>query len=153
MSIPRGIRSLFSLATPRLRNQPSLYYIAPFVNWVLDWEAHYITHNVKELYGLDAHVVKSAKNLSGQIVHYGSLWDTIANVDGKHNRRNIAISTIFHGQIESPDFQDALEKVLHNQDRFARLHTASTIMYKKTHFVLVRFIKMAKVWPRDLFLS
>lgn len=131
MSIPRGIRSLLSLASPRLRNQPSLYYIAPFVNWVLDWEAHYITRNVKELYGLDAHVVKSAKELSGQLVHYGSLWDTLANVEAKHNRRNTIISTVFHGQIESPEFRDALEKILRNQERFARLHTASTIMQER----------------------
>lgn len=131
MSIPRGVRSLLSLAAPRLRNQPSLYYIAPFVNWVLDWEAHYITRNVKELYGLDAQVVKSAKDLSGQIVHYGSLWDTLANIDAKHNRRNTVISTVFHGQIESPEFSDALEIILRHQDRLARLHTASTIMQQR----------------------
>ncbi|MCW5874828.1 MAG: glycosyltransferase family 4 protein [Anaerolineales bacterium] len=131
MSIPRGIRSLLSLATPRLRNQPSLYYIAPFVNWVLDWEAHYITRNVKEIFGLNAHVVKSAKGLSGQLVHYGSLWDILANVDAKHNKRNTVIGTIFHGHIDSPEFSDALDKILRFQDRFARLHTASTIMYER----------------------
>src|SRR5690606_19630742 len=37
----------------------------------------------------------------------------------------------FHGQIESPEFQDALKKVLSSQDRFARLHTASNIMYHR----------------------
>lgn len=131
MSIPRGIRSLFSLAAPRLRNQPGLYYVAPFVNWVLDWEAYYITRNVRERFGLAAQVVKSAKDYSGQLVHYGSLWDILANIDAKHNRRNTVIGTIFHGQIESPEFHDALDKVLHYQDRFARLHTASSIMYAR----------------------
>lgn len=131
MSIPRGIRSLLSLASPRLRNQPGLYYVAPFVNWVLDWEAHYITRNVKELFGLDTHVIRSARNLAGQLVHYGSLWDTLANVDAKHNRRNTVISTIFHGHIDSPEFSDAFNKILQFQDRFARLHTASTIMFKR----------------------
>jgi len=131
MSIPRGIRSLLSLASPRLRNQPGLYYVAPFVNWVLDWEAHYITRNVKELFGLDAHVVRSAKDLAGQLVHYGSLWDTLANVDARHNKRNIVIATVFHGHIDSPEFSDPIKKVLQFQDRFARLHTASTIMHKR----------------------
>ncbi len=130
MSIPRGIRSLLALANPRLRRQPGLYYVAPFVNWSLDWDAHYITHNIKA-FGLDAQVVKSAKELKGQLVHYGSLWDILANLDAKHNKRNTVIGTIFHGQIETPEFQDALRKILDSQDRFARLHTASNIMLQR----------------------
>lgn len=131
MSIPRSIRSLLSLAVPQLRNQPRLCYVAPFVNWVLDWEAYYITRHVQEQFALQATVVKSLKNISGQIVHYGSLWDILANIDSKYSRRNTIIGTVFHGLIESPDFHSALQKVLSSQDRFARLHTASTIMYDR----------------------
>lgn len=131
MSIPRGIRSLFSLAVPQFRNRPRLSYVAPFVNWVLDWEAYYITRHVQEKFGLEANVVKSIKNVSGQIVHYGSLWDILANIDSKYSRRNTIVGTVFHGLIESPDFQSALQKVLNSQDRFARLHTASTIMHNR----------------------
>lgn len=131
MSIPRGIRSLFSLAYPRLRNQPNLYYVAPFVNWVLDWEAYYITRHVQEQFGLKARVVKSIKNISGQIVHYGSLWDILANIGARHSKSNVVIGTVFHGLIESPDFRNALQTILDSQDRFTRLHTASTVMYNR----------------------
>lgn len=131
MSIPRGIRSLLSLASPRLPSQPSLYYMAPFVNWVLDWEAYYITKHVQEQFGLKARVVKSLKNVSGQIIHYGSLWDILASIDSKYNNRNAVVGTVFHGLLESPDFHDALQQVLKSQDRFARLHTASTVMYNR----------------------
>ncbi len=139
MSIPRGIRSLISLALPRLRNQPGLYYVAPFVNWVLDWEAYYITRHVQQQFGLEAKVVKSLKNITGQIVHYGSLWDILANIDAKHSRSNAVIGTVFHGLIDSPDFHDALQKVLDSQDRFARLHTASSIMQDRlVHWGVVK---------------
>jgi glycosyltransferase involved in cell wall biosynthesis len=105
-----------------------LYYIAPFVNWSLDWDAYYITRNVQSQFGLEAKIVKSARKLSNQIVHYGSLWDILANLDAAHTERNFTVGTIFHGQKENAEFQDALGTVLAKKDRLAKLHTASKIM-------------------------
>jgi len=133
MSIPRGARSLFSLTRRKLNpsTQPALYYVVPGVNWVLDWVGHYVTQGVQEQFGLDAHVVQSARGLSRQIVHYGSLWDILANLDARHTVRNQSVGTIFHGQKDSPEFEDALGRVLVKEQAFAKLHTASTIMQKR----------------------
>ncbi len=134
MSIPRGIRSLLGL-TGRpgagRRGYPSLYYVVPGVNWVLDWVGYYVTRGVQEQFGLKAQVVRSARNLSRQIVHYGSLWDTLANLDSRHTGLNTAVGTIFHGQKDSPEFQDALGRVLAKKGAFAKLHTASRIMEER----------------------
>jgi glycosyltransferase involved in cell wall biosynthesis len=61
-------------------------------------------------------------------VHYGSLWDILANLDATHTERNFTVGTIFHGQKENAEFQDALGTVLAKKDRLAKLHTASKIM-------------------------
>lgn len=134
MTIPRGIRSLLSLSNqPITRNKvsPSLYYVVPGVNWVLDWVGYYVTHYVQEQFGLHSQVVSSARDFTGQIVHYGSLWDVLANLDSRHTVRNITVGTIFHGQKEKPEFQDALGRVLAGKDKFALLHTASQIMKQR----------------------
>lgn len=131
MSIPRGIRSLLALATPRLRHQPGLYYVAPFVNWVLDWEAHYITRHVQQQFGLPAQVVKSTKNISRQIVHFGSLWDLIAHIEQLHKSRNSIVGTVFHGDKDRPEFKDALELVLKHIDVLDYLHVSSSIMHQR----------------------
>lgn len=134
MTIPRGLRPLLSLANRPIgsrRARPALYYVVPGVNWVLDWVGHYVTQNVEKIFGLKAHVVSSARDLYGQIVHYGSLWDTLANLDSKHTGRNTAIGTIFHGQKDSLEFQDALNRVLGKMNAFAKLHTASRIMEER----------------------
>lgn len=134
MSIPRGLRSLLSLASRPISGRgelPALYYVVPGVNWVLDWVGYYVTRNVQEQFGLRSLVVSSARDLSGQIVHYGSLWDTLANLEARHTGRNVAVGTIFHGQKDSPEFQEALGRVLAKKGAFAKLHTASTIMQNR----------------------
>jgi glycosyltransferase involved in cell wall biosynthesis len=130
MSIPRGLRSLMSLTRQKLgvADKPALYYVAPFVNWSLDWDGYYITRGVQEQFGLEAHVVQSARKLSRQIVHYGSLWDILANLEARHTTRNLVVGTIFHGQKDSPEFEDALGRVLASERIFTKLHTASSIM-------------------------
>jgi glycosyltransferase involved in cell wall biosynthesis len=129
MSIPRALRSL--LAISGTRPTRALYYVAPFVNWSLDWDAYYITRNVQSQFGLEAKVIKSARKLSNQIVHYGSLWDILANLEAAHTGRNFTVGTIFHGQKENSEFQDALGAVLAKKEKLAKLHTASKIMEER----------------------
>src|SRR5690606_12312781 len=102
----RGIRSLLSLDSPRFRHGAALYYVAPFVNWVLDWEAYYITKNVREQFGLDAHVVKSTRGLSRQIIHYGSIWDLLAFGDSMRAGDNFLVGTVFYGHKDRPEYRD-----------------------------------------------
>ncbi|MEX2144503.1 MAG: glycosyltransferase family 4 protein [Anaerolineales bacterium] len=112
----------------RKPNQPELYYIAPGVNWVLDWEAKYITREVEKQFGLKASISRSVSGLSGQIIHCASLWELTDYVQSRLSRRNAVVGTIYHGQKEDKQFQGALEKVLDNKGNFVKLHTASQIM-------------------------
>lgn len=107
---------------------PSLYYIVPGVNWVLDWVGRYVTSNVRQNYRLKSRVIRSARNLRGQIVHYGSLWDLAANIDKPHHQQNWTIGTIFHGHKDAPGFSEAISKLLANRETFEKIHTASRIM-------------------------
>lgn len=114
-----------------VRFSPSLYYVVPGVNWVLDWVGQYVTTNVERDHNLKANVVRSAKNLRGQIVHYGSLWDLAANIDKPHHKKNWTVGTIFHGQKDQPGFTTAIAKLLEKQSSFEKIHTASRIMEQR----------------------
>ncbi len=130
MSIPRSIRSLFSLVSPRGKS-PSLYYVAPFSNWSLDWDAHYITENIKKQFPFDANVARTTKGLYGQVIHYASLWDLVAYVNNLRKGRNKNIGTVFHGDKDKPEFREALDRVLTNIDDLDRLHVSCSIMEKR----------------------
>jgi len=127
------IRSLISGFRHQLGLQgpPGLYYIAPGVNWSLDWDGTYITRQVEKQFGLKAKVVSSAPRLSGQLVHCASLWEMAGYVQTPLSERNSIVGTIFHGQKDEPQFQGAFEKVLAYKEKFARIHTASKIMEKR----------------------
>jgi glycosyltransferase involved in cell wall biosynthesis len=114
-----------------LQGPPGLYYIAPGVNWSLDWDGAYITREVEKQFGLKAKVVSSALRLSGQLVHYASLWEMAGYVQTRLSERNKILGTIFHGQRDAPQFDVAFEKVLAYKEKFARIHTASKIMEKR----------------------
>ena len=125
-----GSKNFFNSALAKLglRSSPRLYYIVPGVNWVLDWVGQYVTSNVQRNHDLKAQVVRSVKNLHGQLVHYGSLWDLAANIDEPQHKRNWTVGTIFHGQKDQPGFTTAITKLLEKQSSFEKIHTASRIM-------------------------
>lgn len=131
MKNSRSIRSLLSLDSPRFRHGAALYYVAPFVNWVLDWEAHYITRQVREQFGLDAHVVKSTRGLSRQIIHYGSIWDLLAFGDSMRAGDNFLVGTVLYGHKDRPESQDAIGKVLQRAGSLAKLHVSNRIMEQR----------------------
>lgn len=114
-----------------LAGTPGLYYVAPGVNWSLDWDGRYITEGVQEQFGLKAQVISDPRHLSGQILHYGSLWDMAAHMDTAYSGRNQIVGTIFHGQKDDPAFQDAFARVLAGKAKFAVIHTASQIMEQR----------------------
>ena len=122
-----GIKQLIR-AKPLRGSTPSLHYVVPNVNWVLDWVGHYITTEVKSQFGLETHLVQSAKGLRRKIVHYGSLWDLAPSLDTAQARDNSVVGTIFHGDKNDPQFHDALTNVLTKQDLVNKFHTASRIM-------------------------
>src|SRR3990172_91808 len=119
MSTSTRMRSI--LHSLGIRSTPSLYYVVPGVNWVLDWVGQYVATNVQSQHGLKAQVVRSANKLHGQIVHYGSLWDLTANIDKPHHGRNWTVGTIFHGQKNQTGFIAAISKLLEKQASFEKI--------------------------------
>jgi len=113
------------------QSSPELYYIAPGVNWILDWIGTYITGEVERQFGLKAHAVNTASGLSNQILHYASLWEMAGYVHTKLSERNANVGTIFHGLKDAPLFQEAINTVLANEKKFAKVHTASKIMEER----------------------
>jgi glycosyltransferase involved in cell wall biosynthesis len=110
---------------------PSLYYVVPGVNWVLDEVGRSVTTEIQKQFGLRAQIVESTKGLRGQILHYGSLWDVGAYLQSTKNVSNTVVGTIFHGQKQEPAFHNALNALLAHQERFAKLHTACRIMEER----------------------
>lgn len=113
---------------PRGRN---LYYVAPGSNWSLDWDAYYITRNVSQQFGLGAYVIGTAAKMWDEIIHYGSLWESAASLETKENQRNKIVATIFHGQRDEPKFSDAINRMVAEQNTFAKIHTSSKIMEER----------------------
>lgn len=113
----------------RISPRPAkLYYVSPGINWVLDWVGFYVTSIVRDNFGVRAKVVPSAHAVFHEIVHYGSLWGSIAEIGAGNFLTNQNIGTIFHGTLENSAFHDALVRIIDNQSAFAKLHTASRIM-------------------------
>lgn len=108
--------------------QRDLYYVTPGNNWVLDWVGHYISKGVNERHRLRARVVQSARSVFGEIVHYGSLWESVESLGSPNFRYNENVGTIFHGIVNDPGFHDSISRMIDNQAGFAKLHTASKIM-------------------------
>jgi glycosyltransferase involved in cell wall biosynthesis len=127
------VRLFSSFARHKLNptRQRELYYVTPGTNWVLDWVGHYIAEGVKERHKLKAHVVQSARAVFGELVHYGSLWESVEAPRFQNYRYNANVGTIFHGIMNDPVFHDSISRMVDNQTGFAKLHTASTIMEKR----------------------
>ena len=106
----------------------SLYYIAPNVNWSLDWDGYYITRNLKKKHGLNSSVQSSISNLFGQLIHFGSISETIPFLDAPNLKYNQLISTVFHGNKDNPKFTQEIENLLGSQQMFYRFVTSCKIM-------------------------
>ncbi|MBX3048314.1 MAG: glycosyltransferase family 4 protein [Anaerolineales bacterium] len=82
-------------------------------------------------FGLPASKIPFADKLVGQIVHFGSLWEIQAGLQRSVMRDNYVVGTIFHGIRGDASFENALAKIVQQQDQFLKLHTASTIMEER----------------------
>lgn len=125
-----GLRYLLHLLKYRLgfSGRPSLFYIAPNVNWSLDWDAHYITRDLEKNHGLNNFVQSSISDLFGQLIHFGSISETIPFLDAPNLKYNQLISTIFHGNKDNQKFSHEIENLLERQQLFNRFVTSCKIM-------------------------
>jgi glycosyltransferase involved in cell wall biosynthesis len=116
--------------------KPQLYYTVPGRDqaWVLDWVGRYIVQGINQQFDLNAQLTSSPRWLVDHILHYGSLWEFLYNLDFAHNARNKLIVTIFHGDRlddSSPEIQRGVNRFLGNLDDVEKVVTASRIMEQR----------------------
>ncbi len=116
--------------------KPQLYYTVPGRDqaWVLDWVGRYIVQGINQQFDLKAHLTSSPRWLVDHILHYGSLWEFLYNLDFAHNACNQLIVTIFHGdrlEDSSPELQRGVNRFLENLDDVEKVVTASRIMEQR----------------------
>jgi glycosyltransferase involved in cell wall biosynthesis len=119
----------------RLRpGAPELFYLTDRENWVLRWVGHYVTTGVQDRFGLRAHLDRPLSWVAaGDIVHFGSLWNTAAALDSPAAQARLegrrVVATLFHGRREDGGhFGEAIEKVLGSLTTIQSVVTASRMM-------------------------
>ena len=114
-------------------HRPGVYYIVPDANWSVDWDGHYITKGVREQFPVRAQLSQNPRWLSGQILHYGSLWSFVGNIGAIHNARNQVVATVFHGSRDgsNPKLAEGIERLLVAKDEIDRLVVSNTIMRQR----------------------
>lgn len=114
-------------------HQPGIYYVVPEANWSIDWDGHYITKGVREQFDVKAQLISNPRWLSGQVLHYGSLWSAVGNIGAEHNQRNQVVVTVFHGNRGSGNEQmDAgINALLAAQDDIDMLVVSNTTMRER----------------------
>ena len=114
-------------------HRPGLYYVVPEANWSIDWDGHYITKGVREQFPLKAELCRDPRWLSGQLLHYGSLWSFLGNQGAAHNARNPVVVTVFHGSRDAshPKLAGGIERLLGAADEIERLVVSNSIMRQR----------------------
>lgn len=112
-----------------LKNHASLFFITPDVNWSTDWDAYYITRELRQ-YGLPAQVSSTPHLLSGEILHYCDLGTFAHHINQPWNRRNQIVMTIFHGNRckRTPEFIPLIDKLLSHTYHLKTIVTSCNIM-------------------------
>ena len=107
-----------------------LYYIIPEAEWVTDWVGRYITRELRRQYHLRASLTSAPESLSGQMIHYGEVGAFLHTLGQACNRKNIIISTIFHGVQDSqfPDLSLQTENFMQHAHVPRRIVTACKLM-------------------------
>jgi glycosyltransferase involved in cell wall biosynthesis len=111
-------------------HRPRIFYVVPEANWSIDWDGHYITDGVRSQFPVQAKISRDSRWLSGQIVHYGSLWSYLGNQGHPQNARNKIVVTVFHGNRTGNDknLSEGIEKLLVGQDEIDHLVVSNSIM-------------------------
>lgn len=111
-------------------HRPGIYYVVPEANWSIDWDGHYITKGVREQFDVEAQLTRDPRWLSGQILHYGSLWSFLGNLGAAHNQRNAVVVTVFHGNKDGGNSQmeAGIDDLLKAQDGIKKLVVSNSTM-------------------------
>jgi hypothetical protein len=109
---------------------PELYYVVPEVNWVTDWVGHYITTEVIRQFGWQTHLTSIPYLIVDHIIHYGDLGAFLVNLKSRSNRRNIIVTTVFHGNRSEqfPELTQSIDLLLENIHIPQKILTANRIM-------------------------
>ena len=116
-----------------LSSLPELYYVVPDANWVTDWIGYYITSEINNQFGWQAHVTSTPHLLVDHIIHYGQLWGFLGSVSSRINTRNTIVATVFHGNrtAQYPELARAMDQLVENSHAPARIVTACRIMEQR----------------------
>lgn len=111
-------------------HRPDLYYVVPEVEWAVSRVGSHVTSEVSRQFGLPAQLIQDPRWLSGQIIHYGSMWAYVGNIGSPHNDRNLVVATVFHGdrQAGKQQMTEGIERVLGNIDALEILVVSNSIM-------------------------
>lgn len=115
------------------RRAAQLYYVTPDQNWSNDWDGRYITLEIARQFGWPTHVTSTARGLTGQIVHYGSLWSFLGSLGHRQNSRNVIVVTVFHGDrtAKFPELAQAMDRLLAHAHVPSRIVTACRLMEER----------------------
>ncbi|MEM7532468.1 MAG: glycosyltransferase family 4 protein [Chloroflexota bacterium] len=124
-------RAMYEFSTwMKIKPTPSLYYIVPNANWVIDEIGAYLVRTISHTYDLSAHVSLTDRWLRGQIVHYGTLGSFVRNLQFGRIENNISIATVFHGNRteQFPELKRQLDLLVEHKHLPTQVITASSLM-------------------------
>lgn len=114
---------------------PSIYFVVPQANWVVDWIGKQITEEVRQQFDAPARLTFTATGIRGQILHYGALGSFVSSLAQPWNDHNRVIATIFHGDrshthsaIDEPQLAAHVEQLIEHAHATERIVTACSIM-------------------------
>ncbi len=114
-------------------NQANLYYVTPNANWSIDWDGRYITSEVERQFAWATHLTSSPYALVDHIVHYGELWSFLGSLKYPHNKFNVVVATLFHGNRtdEFPDLKQAMNRFVDASNVPDKIVTACSLMMQR----------------------
>jgi glycosyltransferase involved in cell wall biosynthesis len=125
-------KAIYRLGRRKLggRSDAELYYIAPGVNWAIDWEGYHITRLIRARFGWPAHLTSTPQLLVDHVLHYGELWSFVNSLGSRRNASNTVVATVFHGdrRDDFPGMKCAIEELIAHAHVPARIVTACRIM-------------------------
>lgn len=136
-------QSLHSAATllkgrAGLAVQPSVYFVVPQANWVVDWIGKHVTEEIRAQFGASARLTFTAAGIRGQILHYGALGSFVSSLSRPWNAHNRVIATIFHGDrqygnssTDEPQLTEHVEQLIAHAAETERIVTACSIMAQR----------------------
>lgn len=109
-----------------------VYYIGDRNNWSIEWDARYISNQVRSLTDTPCYSTSVYEGITNQVVHFGSRNSYLRKGIYDAHPSNRVVLTWFHGNEAdpNPDIQYMIRKLPESIDRVSKFVTSSTIAKK-----------------------